>query len=163
MLNLDIENLPRAIRAMKCQALAAELAAMRAKLATAQTDEDRQRCRQASALLEEDIAMVAGTAEQRALEAAQSHSEGLLKEALVDFARDSRPANERAVREQLDRLWNVKRLTALSVEGVFGQPGTYTSDAEEQVKRIVGLLVSNGTSPPLSVLSDIKEIVGVDQ
>jgi hypothetical protein len=43
MFNLDLDNLPRAVRAMKCQALAGELARLRAEIARGPNDGERDR------------------------------------------------------------------------------------------------------------------------
>lgn len=159
MLDLDLENLPRAVRAMKCQALAAELAAIRAKLATAQTDEDRQRCRQASALLEEDIAAAAGTAEERAREAAETVIEGSVADHLrrLLLLRLS-PHNSREQQEVEGGLSvELRRLANLNPAR-----SPYTSDAEEKLKQIRELVESDsGNSDWLRLtFTRIREIVG---
>jgi hypothetical protein len=143
---------------MKCQALAGELAKLRAEIARGPNDGDRDRRKElvaAADAIEEAIAHALGTPEQRVLEAAESQVEYGLKEALLEDAIRGTPGSRAAVEYQRTKL------AALRV--VADRSSPYTSEAEEKLARIVRLLVSCGSAPPLAVISDIKDIVEVDQ
>lgn len=147
MLDLDLENLPRAIRAMKCQALAAELAAMRSKLATAQTDEDltpEKRYDWLMRILKLQQALISA---QSAVVTTEALLEGALSQALADSAK----YGAEGAQAWLDRLQGLK-LPAK-------QPSPYTSDAEEKLARVQRLLDrSGGLVHPF--VTEIRQIVG---
>ena len=127
MLNLDLDNLPRAVRAMKCQALACELAKLRAEIARGPNDGERDRrlpLDAAADAIEEEIARALGTPEQRALEAAQSVLEGALALSLADSAK----YGAEGAQVWLDRLQGLKLPSK--------QPSPYTSEAEEKLTRV---------------------------
>lgn len=155
MIDTEAPNFPREARLLKCQALCAQLTAMRAKLATAQTDDDRQRCQLACAALEKDLAEAAGSPEQRALEAAQSELEGSLKDALLELAtsrvfRGGEPQKSRveAVEVQIAKLralsipqsgWCACRCGKAGHDAeVFRDTASpYTSEAEEKLAKLI--------------------------
>jgi len=127
MFDLDLDNLPRAVRAMKCQALAGELAKLRAEIVRGPNDGERDRRKELDAAanaIEEEIAHAIGTPEQRALEAAQSVLEGALAQALADSAK----YGAEGAQVWLDRLQGLK-LPAK-------QPSPYTSEAEDKLARV---------------------------
>ena len=153
MLNLDLDNLPRAVRAMKCQALAGELAKLRAEIACGpNTERDRRKELEAAAdAIEEEIAHALGTPEQRALETAEAQVEYGLKEALLEDAVRGTPGSRAAVEYQRTRL------TAL--RGAGKQPSPYTSEAEDKLARILQLLArSDNLVHPF--VTEIRQILG---
>ena len=163
MFNLDLDNLPRAVRAMKCQALASELGKLRAEIVRGPNDGERDRRKELDAAadaIEEEIAHALGTPEQRALEAAEAQLEAGVREHLIHLSllRLS-PLNHREQAEVEGELEVLRR----RVVALRPAASPYTSEAEEKLARIVQLLVSCGSAPPLAIISDIKDIVGVDQ
>jgi hypothetical protein len=116
---------------MKCQALANELARLRAEIARGPNDGERDRCKELGAAadaIEEEIAHAIGTPGHRALEAAQAEAEGSLKEALLEDAVRGTPGSRAAVEYQRTKL------AALRV--AVSQPSPYTSEAEEKLARV---------------------------
>jgi hypothetical protein len=134
---------------MKCQALASELAKLRAEIARGPNDGERD-CRKeldaAADAIEEEIAHAIGAPEQRALEAAQSVLEGALAQALADSAKYGAEGAQ---------VW-FDRLQGLKLPGK--QPSPYTSEAEEKLARVRAAL----TLPIIETarLVEIHKILG---
>jgi hypothetical protein len=116
---------------MKCQALAGELAKLRAEIARGPSDGERYRRKElvaAADAIEKEIAHALGTPEQRALEDAEAQIEHGLKEALLEDAVRGTPGSRAAVEYQRTKL------TALRV--AVSQPSPYTSEVEEKLARV---------------------------
>jgi hypothetical protein len=136
MLNLDLDNLPRALRAMKCQALAGELAKLRAEIACGPNDGERDRRKELDAAadaIEEEIAHAIGTPEQRALEAAEAQLEAGIREHLIHLSllRLS-PLNHREQSQVEGELEVLRR----RVVALRPQASPYTSETEEKLTRV---------------------------
>jgi len=118
------------IRLARCEALAAQLAVLRAKLPFALGADERP-FKAACAAVEADLEAATGTPQQRALEAALSEAEGQLAVALFeDAGRQSKGSADGVVLAQ-QKLQRLQKWTSKPQE-----PSDYTSEAEMTLNRV---------------------------
>jgi len=133
MLNLDLDNLPRAVRAMKCQALAGELARLHVAIMQSEDEPTRKALNRTANAIEKSIEIALGTPEQRALEDAESQLEAGIREHLIHLSllRLS-PLNHRE-QSQVEGELEVLRRRVVALRPVVSP---YTSEAEEKLARV---------------------------
>ena len=132
------------VRLARCQALARELAVLRAKLPF-MLGADERPFKAACATVEADLEAATGTPQQRALEAALSEAEGQLAVALFeDAGRQSKGSADGVVlaQQKLQRLqkW----------QGNPQEPSDYTGEAEETLARVRQLRIKLGPDTNLT-------------
>ena len=133
MLNLDLDNLPRAVRAMKCQALAGELARLHVAIMQSEDEPTRKALNRTANAIEKSIEIALGTPEQRALEDAESQLEAGIREHLIHLSllRLS-PLNHREQSQVEGELEVLRR----RVVALRPQASPYTSETEEKLTRV---------------------------
>lgn len=132
------------VRLARCEALAAQLAVLRAKLPF-MLGADERPFKAACAVVEADLEAATGTPQQRALEAALSEAEGQLAVALFeDAGRQSKGSADGVVlaQQKLQRLqkW----------QGNPQEPSDYTGEAEETLARVRQLRIKLGPDTNLT-------------
>ncbi len=133
MLNLDLDNLPRAVRAMKCEALAGELAKLHVAIMNSADEPTRKALNLTANAIEKSIEIAVGTPEQRALEDAESQLEAGIREHLIHLSllRLS-PLNHRE-QSQVEGELEVLRRRVVALRPTASP---YTSDSDEKVKQL---------------------------
>lgn len=145
------------VRLARCQALAKELAELRARLPFAR-GVDVQPHKVACAALEADLLQAAGTPEQRALEAAQEQLEGPLAGALIALSTSS---TARGVALHAERLEAVEFLRTKLRELRLPGQSDYTSEDEDTLARLRSLAASLHTDPELKNLSGTQVLAKI--
>ena len=135
------------VRLARCEALAAQLAVLRAKLPF-MLGADERPFKAACAAVEADLEVATGTPEQRALEVALGEAEGQLAVALFeDAGRQSKGSADGVVlaQQKLQRLqkW----------QGKPHKSSDYTSEDEDTLTRLRSLAAWLHTDPELKNLS----------
>jgi len=156
MLNLDLDNLPRAVRAMKCQALAGELARLHVAIMQSEDEPTRKALNRTANAIEKSIEIALGTPEQRALEDAESQLEAGIREHLIHLSllRLS-PLNHRE-QSQVEGELEVLRRRVVALRPAASP---YTSEAEEKLVRIKQLLAhSDNLIHPF--VTELRQILG---
>jgi HPt (histidine-containing phosphotransfer) domain-containing protein len=151
------------VRLIRCQALSAELASLRAKLATTRRGGDDADLAQVNILLrgidelEKALAEAAGSSEQRALEAAQHEVEGQLAQALLDDATRQTPQSIAGVKRLQDKLRALSSAPPKSWDGSI-----YTSEAEEKLAqaRFMSERIDLGKEDWHRRLADLRGFLG---
>jgi hypothetical protein len=151
----------RQVRLARCQALARELATLCAKCPMT-LGSDRIAYETACKAVEADLVRVAGTPEQRALEAAVSEAEGQLAVALFeDAGRQSKGSADGVALAQ-------QKLQALQKwQGKPHKSSEYTSEDEDTLARLRSLVASLHTDPELKnrsgtqVLAKFMEVMSL--
>jgi hypothetical protein len=135
------------VRLARCEALAAQLAVLRAKLPF-MLGADERPFKAACAAVEADLEAATGTPQQRALEAALSEAEGQLAVALFeDAGRQSKGSADGVALAQ-------QKLQALQKwQGKPQGQSDYISEAEDTLARLRSLAASLHTDPELKNLS----------
>lgn len=118
------------VRLARCEALAAQLAVLRAKLPFALGADERP-FKAACAAVEADLEAATGTPQQRALEAAMSEAEGQLTEALLEST--TRQGSDVGVRLARQKLSNLQKWQD---PAIAWPPSDYTSEAEDSLTRL---------------------------
>ena len=134
------------VRLARCEALARELATLRAKLPFALGDQ--QIYKTACEAVEADLVRAAGTPQQRALEAAIGEVEGQLTDALLEGT--TRQGTDAGVRLARQRLCNLQKWQDPKI---VWPPNDYTGEAEDTLTRLRSLAASLHTDPELQNLS----------
>ena len=135
------------VRLARCEALARELAVLRAKLPF-MLGADERPFKAACAAVEADLEAATGTPQQRALEAALSEAEGQLAVALFEDATRTTIGSAAGV-----ELARQKLLTLEKLRGRTHEMSDYTSESEVTLDRVRQLVTSLHTDPELQNLS----------
>ena len=149
------------VRLARCEALAAQLAVLRAKLPF-MLGADERPFKAACAAVEADLEAATGTPQQRALEAALGEAEGQLAAALFEDA--TRKTIGSAAGVELARQ---KLLTLEKLRGRTHEMSDYISEAEDTLARLRSLVTSLHTDPELKnrsgtqVLAKFMEVMSL--
>jgi len=141
------------VRLARCEALAAQLAVLRAKLPFALGADERP-FKAACAAVEADLEAATGTPQQRALEAALGEAEAQLTEALFEDA--TRKTIGSAAGVELARQ---KLLTLEKLRGRAYEMSDYTSESEVVLVRLRQFAAALHVDPELKSLTG-SEVLG---
>ncbi len=141
------------VRLARCEALADQLAVLRAKLPFALGADERP-FKAACAAVEADLEAATGTPQQRALEAALSEAEGQLAVALFEDATRTTIGSAAGV-----ELARQKLLTLEKLRGRTHEMSDYTSESEVVLARLRQLAAALHTDSELKILTG-AEVLG---
>lgn len=140
------------VRLARCEALAKELATLRAK-SPMTLGSDRQVYELACKAVEADLVQAAGTPEQRAIEAAQDQLGDQLAEALIALATSTTAGGGQPLATRLEAV-EILRTKFLWLR--FPEQSDYTSEAEETLTRLRSLAAALHTD------SELKSLTGAE-